>query len=158
MHPTWLPAMLNMDGIWENNLKTLYSIFQMDFIQNPPVIDECKVHYDSRILEGIYPEGFWHVITRKDQKTGERYPDFPRAARLPWCGPSLNNSDDPIIYKWEIEERKEIRTYVWLVNYDYVVVVKKHNTLNIGYLITAYHVDGDRSKKKLMNSYINRIC
>jgi hypothetical protein len=155
--PSWLPEIINLDGIWEKNLTKLFLIFKEDFITKQPYIGSIPVWHDRNVKDGKYPEGFWHVITRRNN--GVRYPDFRRAERLPWCGPSLNNSNDPIIKKWDITEEGELRTYIWLVDYDYVIVLKRR-TQRIGevkFLKTAYHVDGDSTRKKLLAKYANRI-
>jgi len=159
MIPTWLPALLNLDGNWEENLKVLYSIFETDFIQHQPEIDGIPVWHDRTIKEKPYPEGFWHVITKKEKITGDRVPDFRRAERLPWCGPSLDNSDDPIIMKWDIEEDGGIKTYVWLENFDYVIILtnKLFRVGKVKFLTTAFYVTGDSIRNKLMKKYENRI-
>lgn len=157
MPPPWLPPMLNLDGVWDRNLNRLFAIFTNDFITNRPMLDSFLVWYDRTIKEGSYPEGFWHVITKKDN--GVRYPDFRRAERLPWCGPSIRNSGDPAIKKWDIFEEGEIRTYIWLENYDYVIVFAKrlHRIGEVRFLKTAYHVDGNSTRKKLREKFAKRL-
>lgn len=157
--PSWLPALFVLDGVWEKNLYNLFMIFKTDFIDQQPEVDGIPVWHDRRVLEGVLPEGFWHVITKEDKSSKERYPDFRRAERLPWCGPSLNNSNDPIIKKWDIFEEGEMRTYVWLVEFDYVIILKQRNQ-RIGpvrFLKTAYYVSGSSTKNKLMDKYSRRI-
>lgn len=155
--PAWLPRIFNMDGIWERNLGHLYSIFENDFINNPLLLDSKPVWFDRRVIEGKYPEGFWHIITKYDGE--ERIPDFRRAERLPWCGPSIRNSNDPVITKWDIIERDEINTYIWLESFDYLIVLvrRSHRIGDVMVLRTAYYVEGDSTRNKLKRKYANRI-
>lgn len=157
--PHWLPAIFPMDGIWENQIMSLFQIFNRDFIQSSPLFEKSKISYDDRVLDGIYPEGFWHVTTRG--KFPNRLPDFRRAERLPWCSPSIQNSDDLAIKKWKYIEGggKGTRIYIWLEKYDYVVILQPRNAgiVIIYHLITAYYVDGPRTKNDLQRKYNQRL-
>lgn len=156
--PIWLPSKVNVNGVWEKTLSLLYTIFQNDFVNENVFLGSKRVTYDDRILEGQYEEGFWHLITRKDLATGERLFDPPRAERLPWCAPTLNNSTDSEVLVWDYNEGSNgVRTYVWLRNWDYVIILRKQTKYNIASLITAYHVDGSSSRSKLQRKYAKRV-
>lgn len=156
MKPSWLPNSIDVDGVWERVLETLYSIFELDFIQSSPKFEARQIIWDERKIDGRYEEGFWHLITKKDQSTGERYPDFPRAARLPWCAPTINNFHDPVVRVWDyLEGSNRIRTYLWLQNWDYVVILEKREQRRgpVAFLVTAYYVEGDSTRKKLLKKW-----
>jgi hypothetical protein len=95
--PTWLPEMLDVKRPWQVLLMALYSVFHNDFDIGTPSFGGKLIYWDEHILEGPYPEGFWHLITR-DEGTHGRVPDYRRAERLPWCAPTILNSTDPGIY------------------------------------------------------------
>lgn len=118
------------------------------------------VWWNQRKLEGErYEEGFWHLITKTDQQSNERLLDPRRAERLPWCKPTLTNSSDPQVKVWDYREaNNKIRTYVWLENWDYVIVVEKrqHNRGIIAFLITAYHLDYNSTRRNLKAKYEKR--
>jgi hypothetical protein len=139
----------------------LYAIFENDFIQTKREFEGREVWWDRRKLDGKYDEGFWHIISSTDSHTKERYPDFRRAERLPWCGPTISNSIDPVVKKWDYREGSgRVRTYLWLENWDYVIVLEKR-PIHIGeaaFLITAYYVSGDSTRHNLMRKYNNRMC
>lgn len=124
--PHWLPSIVTVDGEWNHVLSILYGIFDKDikqakrFIQGKPV-------QDRRILEGEqYEEGFWHLISKDDQKTKDRLFDPRRAERLPWCGHTITNSDDSAVKVWDFKEANgRLRTYVWLEDWDYVLILEK---------------------------------
>ena len=89
--PHWLPSIVTVDGEWNHVLSILYGIFDKDIKQAKRFIQGKPVWWDRRILEGEqYEEGFWHLISKDDQKTKDRLFDPRRAERLPWCGPYNN--------------------------------------------------------------------
>ncbi len=158
--PAWLPEMVKMDGEWEKILGILYRIFSRDFIQTKRDLDGRLVIWDERKLDGKYDEGFWHIITTTDQFTGERLPDYRRAERLPWCGPSITNCRDVAVKMWDYQEgSKRIRTYVWLENWDYVVVLEKRRQRRgeVAFLVTAYYVSGDSTRRNLRRKYSQMV-
>jgi len=155
MTPKWLPTLIDTDGDWDKVLLRLFKVFESDFIKNKFKYNNKRLIWDARILEGKYPEGFWHITTRKDFITKERLPDYPRAKRLPWCKPTILNSNEPEVRLWEVREDRKIKVYIWLEAFDYVVILQKKE--KIYFLITAYHVDGDSNRRLLTRKYNRRI-
>lgn len=157
LKPHWLPKIFQMDGDWEKKIIDLYAIFVHDFEDGHARFEKLAVWWDRRVLDGKYPEGFWHIISRGTHPN--RIPDFRRAERLPWCGPSILHSSDPIIKLWDYQENKSIRTYLWLENYDYVIILEKRNGRKgiVAFLITAFHVDGDWTRSQLRDKYGHRV-
>ena len=158
--PSWLPDVISVDGNWESVLKKLYLVFQQDFIDKQRYYDGREVWWDRRKLDGQYDEGFWHFISRKDYSTGDRFPDFRRAERLPWCGPTIDNSTASDVTSWDYEEgSRKVRTYLWLEKWDYVIVLEKKSmhSENIAFLVTAFYVSGDSTRKKLSRKYKQRM-
>jgi hypothetical protein len=158
--PPWVPHIINVNGIWEQVLNLLYRIFENDFINVTLNYEGRQVKWDNRKLDGKYDEGFWHLITNTDNYTGERIPDYRRAERLPWCGPIISNSGDSCLKVWDYcESNGRIRTYLWLENWDYVVVLEKRSTTTkeVAILITAYYIEGSSTRNKFLGKYNNRI-
>jgi hypothetical protein len=174
--PVWLPEMLELDGAWaEVILPQLYYIFESDFKNTRQRFQGLPVWWDRTCLDGeCYEEGFWHLIAREDKKekrkdwkreTKEdkerppRFPDFRRAERLPWCGPTITNSHQGAVCVWNYREDKgRVRTYVWLHELDYVVILerKRKRLGEIAWLVTAFHVDGDSTRRSLRKKYEKR--
>lgn len=152
--PEWLPEIVNVNGEWEEVLRRLYQIFDQDFRKSGCVFEKRQIFWDKRVLEGRYEEGFWHLITKADEQTGERLLEPRRAERLPWCKPTLTNSKDSAVKVWDYPEGK-VRTYVWLEDWDYVIVLekRKHRIGEIVFLITAFFVDGESSRRNLRRKY-----
>lgn len=158
--PTWLPDIINVNGEWSQVIQILYRIFETDIKQTQRFIDNLPVWWDRNIQTGeIYEEGFWHLITKEDYAAKVRLPDFRRAERLPWCGPAISNASDPIIKIWNYkEDAKRVRIYIWLEQFDYVIVLerRKQRFGEIAFLITAFHIDGESKRRNLQQKYKNR--
>lgn len=87
-------------------------------------------------------EGFWHVVSRDDDKTGERLIDYPRAKRLPWAKPLMESPERPETKVWQYQEGrsdKGLRTYIWLEEYNYAIILQKKKS--VFYWVTAFYVD-----------------
>ncbi|MFH1085895.1 MAG: hypothetical protein V1772_09065 [Chloroflexota bacterium] len=160
--PDWLPAILSVNGEWEDVLRRLYQVFESDFWRSGCSFQRRPVWWDRRVLPGeSYEEGFWHLITRDDYQTNERLLDPRRAERLPWCAPTLRHSDDLQVRVWDyLEGSGAVRTYVWLENWDYVIVLEKQKKRvgEVAYLVTAFHVAGESRRRNLRGRYDKRIA
>jgi len=158
--PDWLPVIVSIDGVWGLVLSRLYTIFDRDFKQLKPMFSAMQVWWDRRVLGGErYEEGFWHLISRHEKETGERLLDPRRAERLPWCCPTLINARDNAVKVWDYKEGSgRMRTYVWLEDWDYVVILekRKHRIGKIAFLITAFHVDGKSRRINLERKYLKK--
>ncbi|TET45210.1 hypothetical protein E3J62_08160 [candidate division TA06 bacterium] len=160
--PGWLPVTISVDGDWRNNvLPLLYSVFVKDFKQTRRMFENRPVWWDIRIVPGgVYEEGFWHLITRIGSKTTERLFDPRRAERLPWCGPTISNSSDVAVKVWDFKEASgRLRTYLWLEDWDYAIVLeKKQERLGeVAFLVTAFYVDGESRRKSLRGKYAKKM-
>lgn len=155
--PDWLPAPIECSGDWNQTLKRLYAVFQRDFTSSPPKFRNKRLWWNRKVEAGeLYPEGFWHLITRTDQKTGERLPDYRRAERLCWCRPVIEHADTAEVTLWDADKQGRVRTYLWLEPEDYVVVLENRGA-DVAFLITAYYLDGESSRRSLRRSYAERL-
>jgi hypothetical protein len=158
--PDWLPEMVSVNGEWNQVLARLYRIFAADFRQTERTFEGKPVWWDRRLLPGDrYEEGFWHLITKTDPDSNERLLDPRRAERLPWCGPTISHFQDGAVKVWDFREpSRRLRTYVWLKDWDYVIVLEKRQQRigQVAYLITAFHVGGDSTRKSLQSKYERR--
>lgn len=97
---------------------------------------------------------FWH-LTDKGRKPN-RLPDTNRSARLSWVRPMLLRCPDPEILDWDVEEDGVIKTYVWLKNHDFVVIMKRMPD-GRRRLLTAHYLDYSDMRDKLQKKYDRRI-
>lgn len=160
--PTWLPECVSTDGEWDHVLGRLYGVFRQDFVVGKPRFMSREVWWERRVEQGDrYEEGFWHLVTRIDRERGERLLDPRRAERLPWCAPAITNANDNSVTVWDYREAKgNIRTYLWLQNGDYVVVLEKKTIRRgeIAFLVTAFYVDGPGRRRALEHKHKKRLA
>ena len=149
-----LPEKLSFDEIDFNELTSkLYKIFSDDFITSETKFLGKKVVFDNRVLDGDnYPEGFWHMITRKDyQAQGQRLPDFKRSKRLPWTKPIIEQYKEPEIKAWHNPEPSKDGSkftevyYLWYEAGSYLVILKERR--NGYFLATSFYVNGYNVQK-----------
>lgn len=163
----WLPPEIDISvGTFQKIVQILYAKFQMDIKCGNLHFANMKVGY----FPGYEPSGmgyektFWHLITVKEAQTEERSLDYQRAPKLSWIKPILENYSDPRIKAWDYQEAKKgkgIRTYVWLEEMDFLIVMKKvtlcnHNKQAIN-IITSFHIDGPSYKAKIQTKWRKRI-
>ncbi|MBW1668869.1 MAG: hypothetical protein JRJ66_12610 [Deltaproteobacteria bacterium] len=156
--PVWLPAMVQTNGEWQHVLRRLYQIFENDFKNNRCLFRGSEIWWDKRILEGDdFEEGFWHLITKGGE---QRLFDPRRAERLPWCSAIINNANDGSVKVWDYKEKRgAIRTYLWLEDWDYAIILEKKQVGQriVFFVITAFHVDGESRRRSLRVKYSKRI-
>jgi hypothetical protein len=157
----WLPSTVSVDGEYREVLARLYAIFETDIKNARLTLEGRCLWWDRRILTGeTYEEAFWHLVTRKDKKTGERLHDPRRAERLPWLNPTVRHCGDPEVRTWDYREAGgKVRTYVWLERFDYVILFEK-KTMRLGevaFLVTAYHLDGEWMRQSLRRKHAKRL-
>jgi hypothetical protein len=157
--PSWLPEMYPV-SIWsEKTYDLLYEIFKKDFLLSDVKYRDFKVYFrpdkdkEKEIL-------FWHLTSKKEKINNEivRIPDLRRCERLPWVKPLIQrppNNDD--ILDWDYEHyNKRIKTCILLRYWDFIVILEKTKE-GRRLLITAYYIDNEHEKRKIMNTYENRI-
>lgn len=148
--PEWLPAPLGLNPIPSNIHELLYDIFERDFTSGKPQFNGLQVWWDRRIVD-TYPEGYWHIVSKTFKN--DRILEPARAEKLPWCAPVITNNGTSEVTVFEADEK----TYLWLEHLDYVVILGKRElaarggkpALEVMWLITAFNIDGDSTRKKL---------
>ena len=154
--PVWLPPMFAMSPWNETVLESLYALFRRDFIQTRASYRGFEVWFFPETERGKELI-FWHLVEREDKASGERLPDFRRAERLPWARSMLDHLDAPELLDWDYEEGDgTVHTYVWLKDFDYLIVMKKYRD-GRRRLITAYYVDYENTRKKLVKKFERRL-
>jgi len=155
--PSWLPEALDLSTWTEKTYDMLYKIFEKDFILSKPVFNNRPVWYFPEREEGREVI-FWHLTSRYEEYAGGgRVPDLRRSERLPWVKPTIDNSSEPEVLTWDYKEGNgSIKTYVWLKDFSYVVIMKKYKD-NGRRLITSFYLDYPHEETKMMKKYQGRI-
>jgi hypothetical protein len=172
--PEWLPEKANVNPWTHSTYDMLYAIFCRDIRD-----------YDLRYIGNdvwIFPDTedgkeriFWHLTTRDvkrkkiprrkrklypkgqpDTET-ERLPDLRRCERLPWVKPLIEHASEPDVLAWDYEEGdRTIKTYIWIKDYDFAVIMKKYPD-GKRRLITSFYVDDTYKQEDFERKYANRI-
>lgn len=172
--PEWLPEMAPVNPWTEATYDMLYEIFCRD-------IRDSNLKYSGhgvwifRDLEDGKEAIFWHLTSRKEKAKKiprrkrkffpadqeviqpERLPDMRRCERLPWIKPLIEHPADPEVLAWDYDEGdRTVKTYVWIREYDFVVILKKFPD-GRRRLITSFYVDSQYKKNDFTRKYANRI-
>lgn len=155
-YPEWLPDLFPVNPWGHGTYDALYEVFERDLKVSQPVYDGQTVWFFPDV-EDEKEKIFWHLTSREDKEAGERLPDLRRSERLPWVRPMLEHPEEPEVLAWDHEEGDgTIKTYVWLENDDFVVIMKKYSD-GRRRLITSFWVEYENTKRKLRKKYERRI-
>jgi len=155
-YPEWLPELFPVNPWQEDTYEALYRLFARDFKASQPVYDGHAVWFFPEMEDGKEII-FWHLTSREDKEAGDRLPDLRRSERLPWVRPMLDQPEKPEILAWDHDEGDgTVKTYVWLENDDFVVIMKKYPD-GRRRLITSFWVEYGNTKRKLRKKYERRI-
>ena len=158
--PGFLPPILDLQGTWEEILARLYTVFCRDFKKGTVYHRGMRILYDSRILPdgSDKEEGFWHVVSKVEPGSGERLIDYRRAERLPWARPTMESDERPEIRIFDYDHGTKdigVRRYLWLANYDYVLIFQKKKRAL--FWIMAYYIDSEGRRRDLAKRYEKRL-
>jgi hypothetical protein len=135
----------------------LYKIFEEDFKDKPLEYKSFRVWFFPEILDGKELI-LWHLTHREDEETKKYYPDLRRSERLPWARPLIEHPDDRDVLAWDFKKYDgKTVTYVWLKDYDYLVLMKKYRD-GQRRLMTSYYIDHDHKRKRLERKYKRKTC
>lgn len=137
-------------GNFSNYLNAVYAIFHQDFIKNQPKYEGLKVavrKYPE--VEGMH-RTFYH-ITHEGEDEANRQPDMRRMERI--CFPKfvIDNTQHREILIWKNKRGRDERIVLFNEVENYVLIL----TYRGGYylFITAYLVEKEHRKQKLLNEY-----
>lgn len=160
--PVWLPSMAPVSGDLRLVVRTLFSIFELDFVTAQPCLDDMPIWWDRRSteFEGVpCCLGYRHLVAREDGNCIRQF-DPPRAMRMPWCKPMLTNTTNGDVKTWRrLEPSKRTMIYVWLEHHDYCAVLEERRERigAVAFLISAYHVDGNSKRHSLQQKWEDRL-
>jgi hypothetical protein len=158
--PAWLPPLAPVGGPHDGTIARLYDVFAEDFKRTGCTLHGRPVWWDGLRPGELYEEGFWHLVSRVNKRSGERKFDSRRAERLPWCKPIIAHADDPAVTTWSnCEGKRRIRTRLWLREHDYVVVLERR-LMRVGevmFVVTAFYVEGESTRRDLRKRFAKRL-
>lgn len=154
--PSWLPDLFPVNPWTASTYESLYKLFCCDLKHSHLTYRGCEVWFFPEMDDGK-EKVFWHLTSRDDKVSGERLPDMRRSERLPWVRPILDQPDQPEILDWDHDEGDgTIKSYVWLKNHDFVVIMKKYKDGGRR-LITSFWIEYDNTRRKMQKKYDRRL-
>lgn len=146
----------------------LYDYFCADFVDNKTYLNSnIYINPKSNQKDDGKELVFWHLTTREtkiQKKVGnrwivekERLPDYRRSERLVWIKKIIENhaiDEVKMFYHQETNMTKDIRLYLWLEDYDFVVILQKLGKSS-SYLVTSFYVDREGKRQEYQKRYKN---
>ena len=150
--PPWLPPIVPSSSVnWEKHLNLLFRYFKKEFIDSKPEFRELNVLLKKfpDQTDTFHPT-FWHIISEGVDEIN-RIPEISRCERIRWPRPIIEHENEPNMLVWENVRRGNKSVCIDFEEIEYLVVLGKRK----GYLIltTAYPIDSNHSKYKLLKEY-----
>lgn len=144
----------------------LYKYFDDDFISNKTYLNySIYIDPQSHKKDEDKELAFWHLTSRDTKihkKKGKRWftethrvLDYRRAERLSWIKKIIENhtiADVKVFYHQESNEKRDIRLYLWLEKFDFVVILQKLGNSS-SFLVTSFYVDRIGKRKEYTKRY-----
>lgn len=137
-----------------------YDVFKRDFIKTKLYLAQ-KIYINPQIhkKQNGKEKIFWHITTRENARSKQREFDEQRASRIGWIKEIIDNYTHQEIKMFYHREKRDIRLYLWLYNYDFVVILQKLGKSS-SFLVTSFYIDKGYNKKIYQTryeEYINKI-
>lgn len=166
----------------EDGIKTLYKIFENDFITNTTHLTkdsisfpiEIKYHHKCPCPFGgsQKPKKFWHVITRDkknpsksnnpclDAKEKIRAYDKARAKRIHWIKIFIDTwqTDSNLDYFYQQRGNNEDNLIIWHQNEKFLVVIRRIGSNSDRYLVSSFVIHDKEKHRytKQLKEYVDK--
>lgn len=147
--------------------ESLKGIFRRDIEDNP------KFEFRGKCIRPIKKEGqvsmdvlLNHLTTKEDidekgNKTGSRSFEMARSQRLHWVKFHIVESNpvkiDVFSYQDRVNGKSVIRTYIYDMEQEYVIILEPQRSKTDYYLLTAYYLNEPGGKKQIENKRKKRL-
>ncbi len=148
--------------------ESLKGIFKRD------IEDNINFNFQTKPIRPIKKEGqvpmemlFHHLTTKEDKdekgkKTGSRSFEMERSIRLHWVKFHIEEKKTEKIDIFSYEDRIEgrgdvIRTYIFDMDEDYVIILEPQRSKLDYYLITAYYLNEPGGKKQILKKQKKKL-
>lgn len=147
---------------------SLKHIFKRDIEENH------NFNFQGKLIRPTKIEGqasmdtlFYHLTTRidKDEKgkdLGSRSFEMARSQRIHWIkyliGVDGKRDFDIFSYEDRVKGRSVVRTYVYDLGQEYVIILEPQRSNTDYYLITAYHLNEPGGKKQIEKKSKKRLA
>lgn len=146
----WLPGIIEREADdangWRMFEEEVYSQFEWDFVKSKPTLEGKPVYIELEKIDGK-EKSFWHVVTRDFLQNGDRVLEPIRAERIGWIRAMIESRNHPQIRTWDRVKNEKLRRYIWLFEFDHLVVLGEGRTA--WWLVTAFWVEFEHERRKL---------
>jgi len=152
--------------VYQRNV-SLKSVFKRDIEENP------TLNFRRKFIRPIKKEGqvpmdnlLHHLTTKEDKdekgkKTGSRSFEMARSQRLHWVKYHLeekkNGKMDVFSYKDRIDGKNIIRTYIYDMEQEYVIILEPQRSGLDYYLLTAYYLNEPGGKNQIQSKQKKKL-
>lgn len=142
--------LVNFKGDFQIYFEAVYRIFENDFIRKSFDYEGKNVTVRKYpLVDGIH-RTFYHITHQGDDKNN-RTPDFRRMERIRFPKFVIDNNKHPDILIWKNTRGRDERIVLLNEKENYIVVLTERS--NFYLLITAYLIEKEHRKRKLLQEY-----
>ncbi len=148
-----LPPMImfsEFGGDFSRFQEVVYQIFVRDFITHKSIFQGKLIALKKYPLVDDREYTFYH-LTHDGKNEDERTPNINRYERIPWPRPLIENSNHKYLKVWRNNRKNKNRILIFHEDESYLVVLEDRSQYIL--LWTAYLVDNNHQKRKLLNEY-----
>lgn len=163
------PQLLELIHLNEpQRLTSLLGVFNLHIANNPNFKFRNKQIRPTKKDDGIPPmEVLFDHLTRRDNKdekgnkTGGRSFEMARSIRLHWIRHHIEElkADNMEVFSYQdrIDRKDVIRTYIYDIEQEYVIILEPQRSGTDYYLLTAYHLNEPGGKKQIVNKLKKKL-
>jgi hypothetical protein len=139
--------------------QSLQGVFNRDFVDNANLkFKDKQIRPTKQDGEPPMQTLFRHLTTREDKdgkgkKLGSRSFEMTRSVRLHWIKHHINElkkgNVEVFSYEDRIDRKDVIRTYIYDIDQEYVIILEPQRSGTDYYLLTAYHLNEPGGKKQI---------
>ena len=140
--------------------ESLKRIFNRDIAENLGFAFRTKKINPTTAEGEDTMERFFRLLTTKitDKSINKREFDKSRSKRLHWIKFHIEESKKDNMKVFSVQEPQGVRTYIYDVDEQYVIILEPMRNKEEYYLLTAYYMEGkDAARNKMDKKYKRRL-
>ena len=140
----------DFNGNFKSYFNAVYNAFKSGFIDSNPLYNGLRVGVQKfPLVDGIH-RTFYHITHEGDDETN-RSPDLRRMERICFPRFMIDNLPHDELLVWKNTRANDVRVLIFNIAEEYLVVLTERKDYYLFW--TAYLVDKEHNKRKLLNEY-----
>ncbi len=150
--------LLELGFLTENQrMESLRRIFKRDIEDNEAFSFKGKRVNPTKVDADPMDILFNHLTSKiVDENTRRREYEQQRSMRLHWIRHHVEERKQERVLHFSVNDRYGVRTYIFDVDENYVIILEPYRTGTEYYLISAYYLEG-RNALKIQRKYQRRL-